>query len=62
MRCTGTPSATVQSVHVHAHIVRVFLCRPLPYRPTFIVSNIWEIFQHFQKLGKGANIDCSFDL
>jgi len=25
-----------------------------------ILSNVWEIFQHFQKLGKGANISCPF--
>jgi len=23
-------------------------------RPTLILSNVWEIFQHFQKLGKGT--------
>jgi len=31
-------------------------------RPTLILSNVWEIFQHFQKFGKGANISFSFDL
>ena len=57
IRCTA--SATVQSVHVHAHIVCVFF---VYRRPTLILSNIWEIFQHFQKLGKGANIACPFDV
>jgi len=52
IRCTA--SATVQSVHVHAHILCVyFLCT---------VGNVWEIFQHFQKLGKRANIACPFDV
>jgi len=31
-------------------------------RPTLILSNVWEIFQHFQKLGKGVNIACPFDV
>ena len=58
IRCTA--SATVQSVHVHAH---VHVCIFFVYRrPTLILSNAWEIFQHFQKLGKGANISCTFDL
>jgi len=58
IRCTA--SATVQSVHVRAHIVCVhfFVYR----RPTLILSSVWEIFQHFQKLGKGANIACLFDV
>ena len=60
IRCTA--SVTVQSVHVHAHIVCV-LCVFFVYRrPTLILSNVWEIFQHFQKLGKGANIACPFDV
>jgi len=44
-----TVSATVQSVHVHAHTVCAFF---VYRRPTLILSNVWEIFQHFQKLGK----------
>ena len=31
-------------------------------RPTLILNNVWEIFLHFQKLGKGANISSPFDL
>jgi len=57
IRCTA--SATVQSVHVHAHTVCVFF---VYRRPTLILSNVWEIFQHFQQLGKGANIACPFDI
>ena len=61
-RCTA--SATVQSVQVHAHIVCVyFLCTVR--RPTLILSNVWEIFQHFQKLGtvgQRGNIACPFDV
>ena len=58
IRCTA--SATVQSVHVHAHIVCVYFF--VYRRPTLILSNVWEIFPHFQKLGKGASICCPFDL
>jgi len=56
-----TASATVQSVHVHAHIVCV--CVFSVYRtPTLILSNVLQIFQHFQKLGKVANIACPSDV
>ena len=58
IRCTA--SATVQSVHVPAHVVCVYFF--VYRRPTLIPSNVWEIFQHFQKLGKGATISCPFDL
>ena len=58
IRCTA--SATVQSVHVHAHIVSVYFF--VYRRPTLILSNVLEIFQHFQKLAKGANIACPFEV
>ena len=58
-----TASATVQSVHAHSVCVRVCVCVFFVYRrPTLILSNVWEIFQHFQKFGKGANIACPFDV
>ena len=57
IRCTA--SAIVQSVHVHAHIVCVFF---VYRRPTLILRNVWEIFQHFQKLGTRANIARPFDV
>ena len=47
------------SVCSRTHCVCVFF---VYRRPTLILSNVWEIFQHFQKLGKAANIACPFDV
>ena len=45
--------------HTHCVCVRVCIfCAP--YRPTLILSNVWEIFQHFENLGKGGKYCLSF--
>jgi len=59
VKCPGIVCQGNRLLLTHTLCVCIFVyCRPT----TLIISNVLEIFQYFQKLGKGANIACPFDV